>query len=103
MTLSDMMARLKRRLQLTGNAQDELLNDLLADAHALMLAYMNRTELPDSLYAAQCQLACILYNRLGMEGESSRSEGNVTMTVDTLPDEIVVQLMPYRLCRAVML
>lgn len=103
MTLSDMISRLKRRLQLTDNAQDELLNDLLADAHALMLAYMNRTELPEALHTAQCQLACILYNRLGMEGESSRSEGNVTMTVDTLPDEIVAQLMPYRLCRAVML
>jgi len=103
MTLSDMLARIKRRLKISSNVQDELLNDLLADAHALMLAYMNRTSLPEPLCLAQCQLACILYNRLGMEGEKSRSEGEVTMTVDTLPEEIISQLRPYRLCRAVIM
>ena len=103
MTLSDMMARIKRRLGIADRAQDELLNDLLADANALMLAYMNRTVVPESLHSAQCHLACMLYNRLGMEGEKSRSEGEVTMTVDSLPEEIVSQLKPYRLCRAVTL
>lgn len=101
MTCTEMLSRLKRRLKINDSAQDELLTDLLADANALMLAYMNRTELPAVLHSAQCHLACILYNRLGMEGETSRSEGAVTMTVDTLPAEIVSQLTPYRLCRVV--
>lgn len=101
MSISDLLTRLKRRLAIANDDKDELLCDLLADAHALMLAYMNRTELPAALLSAQCHLACILYNRLGMEGETSRSEGAVTMTVDTLPAEIVSQLTPYRLCRVV--
>jgi len=101
MTLTDMLGRLKRRLKISDSTQDELLTDLLADANALMLAYMNRTELPAALCGTQCHLACILFNRLGMEGEKSRSEGSITMTVDTLPAEITCQLTPYRLCRVV--
>lgn len=103
MTDSEMLARLKRRLELTGNERDELLFDLLADANALMLAFMNRETMPAALHPAQCALAAALYNRLGMEGESRRSEGNVSMTVETLPADITAQLLPYRLAKAVSL
>lgn len=103
MTLNEMLLRLHRRLGISTGAQDELLTDLLADANALMLAYLNRAELPAALENAQCQLAVLLYNRLGMEGERARSEGGVTLTVDTLPEDVLFQLRPYRLCRAVRL
>ena len=49
MSISELLTRLKRRLNITGEEKDELLCDLLADAHALMLAFMNRTELPEAL------------------------------------------------------
>ena len=88
---------------MTAEEKDELLCDLLADAHALMLAFMNRTELPEALFPALIRLSCILYNRLGIEGESHHSEGSVSMTVDSLPQEITLQLMPYRLLRTVIL
>ena len=103
MSLMDLLLRLRRRLELTDNSRDALLCDLLADANALMLAYMGRDTLPDALLGTQCQLAAMLYNRLGMEGESQRSEGGVSMTVDTLPEDILVQLRPWRLCKAVRL
>ncbi|MBQ1945808.1 MAG: phage head-tail connector protein [Clostridia bacterium] len=103
MSISELLTRLKRRLNITGEEKDELLCDLLADAHALMLAFMNRTELPEALFPALIRLACILYNRLGIEGESHHSEGSVSMTVDSLPQEITLQLMPYRLLRTVIL
>ena len=103
MSISDLLTRLKRRLIITGEEKDELLCDLLADAHALMLAFMNRTELPEALFPALIRLACILYNRLGIEGESHHSEGSVSMTVDSLPQEITLQLMPYRMLRTVIL
>ncbi|MBQ4552016.1 MAG: phage head-tail connector protein [Clostridia bacterium] len=103
MSVSDLLTRLKRRLSLEGDDHDELLCDLIADAHALMLAYMNRTELPEALIPALLRLSCMLYNRLGMEGESQRSEGSVSMTVDSLPQEIISQLTPYRLMRTVQL
>lgn len=99
MTLNEMLLRLHRRLGISTGAQDEL----LADANALMLAYLNRAELPEALENAQCQLAVLLYNRLGMEGERARSEGGVTLTVDTLPEDVLSQLRPYRLCKAVSL
>ena len=69
MSLEDLLLRLRRRLHLSGSADDALLCDLLADAHALMLAYTGRDTLPPALTGVQCQLAAILYNRLGMEGE----------------------------------
>ena len=103
MSISELLTRLKRRLNITGEEKDELLCDLLADAHALMLAFMNRTELPEALFPALIRLACILYNRLGIEGESHHSEGSVSMTVDSLPQEITLQLMPYRMLRTVIL
>ena len=103
MTLTEMLARVRRRLQLTDDKQDELLCDLLADASALMLGYLGREELPPALEGVQCQLAAILYNRLGMEGEARRSEGGVSITVDTLPADITAQLTPWRLGKAVML
>ena len=92
MTLNEMLLRLHRRLGISTGAQDELL-----------LAYLNRAELPAALENAQCQLAVLLYNRLGMEGERARSEGGVTLTVDTLPEDVLSQLRPYRLCKAVSL
>lgn len=103
MSISDLLTRFKRRLPPDARPQDELLCELLADANALMLAYLNRTELPEALTPALLRLSCILYNRQGMEGESRRSEGDVSMTVDSLPPEITVQLMPWRLGRTVAL
>lgn len=103
MNISDLLSRLKRRLPPAANQQDELLCELLADANALMLSYMNRTELPEALTPTLLRLTCTLYNRSGMEGESRRSEGSVSMTVDSLPKEITAQLMPYRLGRTVLL
>ncbi|MBR5232345.1 MAG: phage head-tail connector protein [Clostridia bacterium] len=103
MNESDLLERLRRRLPADAAAEDDLLCDLLADANALMLSYMNRTELPDALIPALLRLTTMLFNRLGMEGESSRTEGSISMTVDSLPAEILSQLTPYRLMRTVKL
>ena len=103
MNESDLLGRLRRRLPESAAAEDALLCDLLADAHALILSYTNRTELPDALIPALLRLATMLFNRLGMEGESSRTEGSVSMTVDSLPAEILSQITPYRLMRTVKL
>lgn len=103
MSLSELLMRLKRRLGSDCTVSDDTLCELLADAHALILAYTNRTELPEALTPALLRLSCMLFNRLGMEGESRRSEGGVTMTVDSLPAEIVCLLNPYRLMRTVSL
>lgn len=94
-----MLAKLKRRI---SDAQDDaLLKDLLEDAGRMICAYTQRPALPETLEAAQLELAVILYNRMGMEGEESHGEGSVTRSVDSLPECLRRQLNPWRLAKAV--
>jgi len=94
-----MLARLKRRIP---DAQsDALLTDLLEDAGRMILAYTGRTELPPLLEGAQIEIAAMLYNRMGMEGESVHAEGSVSRTADSRPEYIRRQLNPWRLAKAV--
>ena len=93
------LEKLKRRIPDAGN--DALLGDLLDAAEAAILAYTGRTALPDALRGAQLELAAVLYNRMGMEGESAHSEGGVSRAVESLPEALRRQLNPYRLARAV--
>ena len=81
-----MLEKLKRRIP---DAQDDaLLTDLLDEAKTFILAYTGRDELPAELENARIRLAAILYNRMGMEGETSRSEGGVSRTAEALPGDL---------------
>ena len=94
-----MLERLKRRIP---DGKDEaLMNDLLADAQGMILAYTGRDSVPLVLQGAQVEIAAMLFNRMGMEGESSHSEGSVSRSADSLPEYIRRQLNPFRLARAV--
>ena len=93
--------QLKRIEQLTGEADDELLAQLLDDAETWCLAYTGRTQVPDALFWNTIgTLAIIEYNRLGTQGESARSEGGESYTFETAPQNIVSILNRYRLARA---
>lgn len=94
-----MLEKLKRRIPDAGD--DALLNDLLDAAAAQILAYTGRTALPEALEGAQLELAAMLYNRMGMEGERAHSEGGVSRSAESLPERLRRQLNPYRLARAV--
>lgn len=92
-----MLAKLKRRLP--DAADDALLTDLLAEAGAFIRAYTRRDVLPAGLEDAQVRVAAILFNRMGMEGESSHSEGGVSRTADALPADLKVWLNGWRLAK----
>lgn len=94
-----MLEKLKRRIPDAEN--DALLEDLLEDAERMICAYTLRSALPEALEAARLELAVILYNRRGMEGEASHGEGSVSRSVDSLPECLRRQLNPWRLARAV--
>ena len=94
-----MLEKLKRRIPDAGD--DALLNDLLDAAAAQILAYTGRTALPEALEGAQLELAAMLYNRMGMEGERAHSEGGVSRSAESLPERLRRQLNPYRLARTV--
>ena len=75
----------------------ELAQALYDDAQALALGFLNRDELPPACENAVIRLAVILFHRMGMEGETSRSEGGVNASVDLMPADIKSQLRPWRL------
>ncbi|MDD2649312.1 MAG: phage head-tail connector protein [Eubacteriales bacterium] len=95
---SELLDRLKSRID-GADGKDELLSELLTDAGDAIKAYTCRDYVPDCLVSAQVRLAAILFNRQGMEGESSHSEGGVSVASDALPEEIKAQIRPYRLAR----
>ena len=94
-----MLARLKRRMP--DARDDALLEDLLEDAERMILAYTGREMVPEILEGAQLEIAAMLFNRMGMEGERSHSEGSVSRSADSLPEYLKRQLNPYRLAKAV--
>lgn len=62
-----------------------------------ILRETNRTYVPDSLISAQIDIAVIRYNRRGMEGETSRSEGALSSSFASFPDHIVALVRSERL------
>lgn len=90
-----MLAQLKRRIP--GATDDALLTDLLEEAGAFIRAYTRRASVPEDLKSAQVRFAVILYNRMGMEGESLHSEGEISHTADALPADLRRWLNAYRL------
>lgn len=78
-----------------------LLSALLEDAEGAILAYTGRSSLPAALEHAKIQLATVYYNRRGLEGETSHSEGGVSCAMQDLPEGVAAQIRPYRLAKVV--
>lgn len=78
---------------------DDLLLQLLDDAELTALAYMHRTTLPEMLATSIGDAALVAYNRLGTEGESSRSEGGESYNFIELPEKFYNIWKTYRLAR----
>lgn len=93
------------KLKVRLNEEDiALLEQLLEDAEFEILDYCNREVLLPRMLGLQRELAVIYYNRLGSEGESSRSEGGVSVSYSTdIPENIKRRLSSYRRLKAVRL
>lgn len=88
------------RLQaLTGSADTDLLTALHAEAVDFVLAYTNRTSMISQLEKPVRDLAVIAYNRMGTEGEASRSGSGESYSFDNAPKQIYDVLNRYRLAR----
>lgn len=90
---------IERIQTLTGEKDEDLIEILLDDAEAFVLSYTNRTRLKTGLEKAVRDLAVIALNRMGTEGEKSRSEGGESYTFDDAPKQIYDTLNRYRLAR----
>lgn len=85
--------------KLTGEKDTELIQILLDDAESFVLAYTNRSKIPEQLKKTVRDLAVIAYHRRGTEGEKGRSEGGESYTFDDAPKQIYDVLNRYRLAR----
>lgn len=85
--------------KLNPNCGFVLLQLLLEDAEAFVLSYTNRTHIVTGLEKAVRDLAVIALNRIGTEGEKSRSEGGENYTFDDAPKQIYDTMNRYRLAR----
>ena len=90
---------IERVQTLTGEKDEDLIEILLDDAEAFVLSYTNRTRLKTGLEKAVRDLAVIALNRMGTEGEKSRSEGGESYTFEDAPKQIYDALNRYRLAR----
>lgn len=90
------LERLKSRLGIADESENGNLALLLDEAEETILDLIGRDRLPIRLVSVQVELAVILYNRQGAEGETSRSEGGIARTfLDGLPDELRERLKSY--------
>lgn len=98
---TEQTAKVLERLQklIPEEADAELLEQIIGDAEAFVLAYTGRTTLPSQLLTCVGDLAVVAYNRLGTEGDAARSEGGESYTFDSAPPHIYSILKMYRLAR----
>ena len=95
--------RIKIMIQ-PAQAPDDLLILLLDNARSYILGYTRRNESQWLSFfdAIQLQVAVIDFNRMGVEGIASRTEGGIStefLGVTDYPDSVVKRLNPYRLIK----
>lgn len=93
------MTELEKLKKLTGEKDDELLQILMEDATAWVLAYTNRTRLVSGLDKTVRDIAVIALNRMGTEGEAARTGSGESYTFDDAPKQVYDVLNRYRLAR----
>ena len=93
------MTDIEKLKKLTGEGDDILLSLLLDEATAFVLSYTGRTKIVTGLEKAVWYLAVIARNRMGTEGEASRSGGGESYSFDNAPKHIYDTLDRYRLAR----
>lgn len=95
--MAQMVSSLAKRL---NTADDDLLKDLLEEAKMQVLDYTGQKNLVGSMDIYVKKLAVINYNRLGLEGETQRSEGGVTNYLETgIPKDVRQGLNRYRIAK----
>lgn len=95
--LTEIVSALSTRLENVNNA---LLTELVKESIAQVLDYTGQTKLVGSMDIYVKKLAVINYNRLGIEGETQRSEGGITNYLETgIPKDIRQGLNSYRIAK----
>lgn len=97
-------SRLDKIQALLGPAsldQGPLLSVLIEDAEADLLSWTNRQTIPSGLEPTVRQLVIMRYNKVGIEGQSSHSEGGVSRSFVDLPADLQRTISHHRLLKVV--
>lgn len=84
------------------DADEALLQQAIGDAEGMILDVCNRTSIPDSMRQLQLALAEVYARRMQAAGESSRSQGNVSVTYAydrEIPEDLMRRILSHRLLR----
>ncbi len=93
------MTDFERIRVLTGERDEELVEVVLEDATDWVLAYTGRKKMIPELKKTVRDLAVIAINRMGTEGETSRTGAGESYNFDNAPKQIYDVLNRYRLAR----
>lgn len=89
--------KLKLGISLDTTDKDDLLNLYLVDAKDTILELTHILELPQSLLSTQIELAIIYYNKEGIEGQTSHSEGGIGRSFEEgIPESIMKKIRSAR-------
>jgi hypothetical protein len=93
--------KLKIQLEISDESKDDLLTVILDDVASDLLSWTNRNQLPQRLEPTQRQIAVIRYNMLGIEGQTSHSEGGVSRSFEELPVSVRKTISQFRKAKVV--
>lgn len=93
--------KIKLTLGITGIAEDALLNMLIEDVTEDLLSWINRNTLPSTLDPTLRQIVIIRYNKMGIEGETSHSEGGISRSFEDLSPSLKSTIANHRVIRVV--
>lgn len=96
---ANVLARLQNLVQ-SDEYNAVLMGQLVDDAADYAEAYTHRTSIPDALLRTIGDLAIVAFNRMGTEGDASRSEAGESYTFEVAPAHIYSILNKYRLARS---
>jgi hypothetical protein len=101
MTDNEKLVLFKARADITDATQNELIGQYIKDAEYFILGVTGQPSLPIGLEGAQIDIAVGAWGKRGAEGESSHSEGGVSVTYESLSPALQALLRAYTLARVV--
>lgn len=91
----DLLPRVRVRLGRV-KVSDELIEELLTECMDKAKAFTWRTELPDGMASLIIKWAVVEYNSIGIEGQTSHSDGGISRSIQNMPDDIAGELKLWR-------
>ncbi|SHH56181.1 phage head-tail connector protein [Sporanaerobacter acetigenes] len=89
--------KIKLGVSLGDTDEDNLLNLYLEDAENEILELTHLDKIPSNLLSTQIDLAIIMYNKQGIEGQTSHSEGGISRSFEEgIPESIMKKIRSAR-------